>query len=110
MQTALALRRFPINSIVAMLAVLLALTAGGVSGYWLKSLEPATITAKAAVVAPARLVAPPHDLPEESANVADAVDRALAGAANVTDAVDRALVRAANANHPTEGPTSRTGD
>ena len=37
MQTALPLRRFSINSIAATFAVLLALTAGGTGGYWLKS-------------------------------------------------------------------------
>ena len=111
-QTALALRRFPISSIVAMFAVLLALTAGAVGGHWLKSQRPTatTNTAQAAVVRPAGQMAPPHDLPEQSANVADAVDRALAGAANVTDAVDRALARMANANNPKGGPASRTGD
>jgi len=37
MQTALTLRRFSINSIAATFAVILAVTAGGVGGYWLKS-------------------------------------------------------------------------
>ena len=37
MQTALTLRRFSINSIAATFAVILAVTAGGVGGYWLRS-------------------------------------------------------------------------
>jgi hypothetical protein len=37
MQTAIALRRFSINSIAAVFLLLLTLTAGGAGGYWLKS-------------------------------------------------------------------------
>ena len=47
MQTAIALRRFSINSIAAVFVVLLTLTAGGAGGYWLKgqALPPATVAA-----------------------------------------------------------------
>ncbi len=51
MQTAIALRRFSINSIAAVCLVLLTLTAGGAGGYWLKSqaLSLGTIAAQARV-------------------------------------------------------------
>jgi len=51
MQTALTLRRFSINSIAATFAVLLAVTAGGVGGYWLKSEVSSTVTKSAQVAA-----------------------------------------------------------
>jgi hypothetical protein len=44
MQTAFPLRRVSINSIAATFAVLLALTAGGAGGYWLKSQAPSAVT------------------------------------------------------------------
>lgn len=67
MQTALALRRSSINSILATFAVLLALTAGGAGGYWLKSqvASPATtVAAQPAATAGAQQLLPPHDMPE----------------------------------------------
>ena len=80
MQTALPLRRFSINSIAATVAVLLALTAGGTGGYWLKS-QASTVT-KAALPQVARQ-----------------------GDINVTDAADRAA-RIANAARAAQTPNS----
>ncbi len=71
MQTAIALRRSSINSIAATFAVLLALTAGGAGGYWLKSqvVSPATtVTAQPAATAASQQVLPPHDMPEDGLN------------------------------------------
>lgn len=98
MQATLTLRKSSINSIVAAFAVLLALAAGGWGGYLLKSQATAPVT-KAAQLSTAtqpRHVAPPVDFPEESINVSDAVDRALA--------------RAANSASSGIGFSSRTGD
>ena len=53
MQTALTLRRFSINSIAATFAVILAVTAGGVGGYWLKS----EVTSSATKAAPVQVAA-----------------------------------------------------
>jgi hypothetical protein len=80
MQTAFTLRRVSINSIAATFAVLLALTAGGAGGYWLKS------QASSAVTQPAS---------PRVAGQAQQVDL------NVTDAADRAarIANAARAAH-----------
>lgn len=67
MQTALPLRRFSINSIVAMFALVLALAAGALGGYWLKSqVTTAGVTraAQTAVSGASQQSAPPHDMPE----------------------------------------------
>ncbi len=69
MQTALTLRRFSINSIAAMFAVLLALTAGGAGGYWLKSQAPSAVT----TAAPPQVAGQPRQV---DLNVTDAADRA----------------------------------
>src|SRR2546421_12717242 len=78
MQTALTLRRFSINSFAATIAVLLALTAGGAGGYWLKSQASSGVT-KATTppgTAQSQQVAPPPDMPEENLNVIDGADPA----------------------------------
>ena len=49
MQATSAFRRSSINSIAAMFAIVLALTAGGAGGYWLKSLAPSVVKAAPAV-------------------------------------------------------------
>ena len=97
MEAAPALRKLPINPIVAAFAVLLTLTSGGLGGYWLKGQldSGVTIKAQAPATQAGRYSAPPHELPVESANV--------------TDAVDRALARAANTSRPSDGNASPTG-
>lgn len=67
MQTALPLRRFSINSIVATLALVLVLAAGALGGYWLKSqVTSAVVTqaAQTAVSGASQQAAPPHDMPD----------------------------------------------
>jgi hypothetical protein len=94
-QTALTLRKFSINSTTATFAVLLALTAGGAGGYWLKSQVPSAVinAAQPPVAAQSVQLAPAHDMPEYILNP--------------TDAVDRATARAANATRPDHDPSSR---
>jgi hypothetical protein len=84
--TALALRKFSINSIAATFAVLLAVTAGGAGGYWLKSQVPSAVinAAQPPVAAQSRQVAPPHDMPDYILNPTDAMDRAIARSGNAT--------------------------
>lgn len=84
MQTALTLRRFSINSVAGTFAVLLALTAGGAGGYWLKSQAASAVTQPAS---------------HRMAGQAQQVDL------NVTDAADRAA-RIANAARTAEPPSS----
>jgi hypothetical protein len=85
MQTAVTLRRFSINSIAATFAVLLALTAGGAGGYWLKSQTSSVVTQAAS--------------PRAAAGQPQQVDL------NVTDAADRAA-RIANAARAAQTPSS----
>jgi len=84
MQTALTLRRFSINSIAATFALLLALTAGGAGGYWLKSQASSVVTQPAS---------------PQMAGRPQQVDL------NVTDAADRAA-RIANAARAAQTPSS----
>jgi hypothetical protein len=84
MQTALTLRRVSINSIGATFAVLLALTAGGAGGYWLKSQASSVVTQPAS---------------PQVARQAQQVDL------NLTDAADRAA-RIANAARAARTPSS----
>src|SRR3989442_14481945 len=98
MQTAFTLRRVSINSIAATFAVLLALTAGGAGGYWLKSQVPSAVInpAQLPVAAPSRQAAPPHhDMPDYGLSPTDAVDRAVARAADATRPEGDASSRAA---------------
>lgn len=72
MQAALAVRKTSINSIAATLAVLVALTAGGAGGYWLKGQaapQAATISTQPAVPGEMQQVAPFHDMPEQPGSV-----------------------------------------
>lgn len=62
MQTALTLRKSSINSIAATFAVLLALTAGGVGGYWLKS----EVSSTATKAAPTQVAAQPGQNPSSA--------------------------------------------
>jgi len=118
MQTALSLRKFSISPIVAISGILLALTAGGASGYLVKSqLSTAGTTAAQPPVAVQPLnVAAPLALPDLMAQHEDSrlfvapaaptyitqhedshlvIDKTV----SVTDAVDRAVARA-NASEP----------
>lgn len=113
MQTALTLRKVSISPIVAICAILLALTAGGASGYLVKSqLSTAVTTAAEPPLAAQRPnVAAPLALPELMAQHEDSrlfitpaaatyitqhedshlvIDKTV----SVTDAVDRAVARA----------------
>jgi uncharacterized protein HemX len=83
-QTALTLRSVSINSIAVAFAVLLALTAGGAGGYWLKSQASSVVTQPAS---------------PQVARQAQPVDL------NVTDATDRAA-RIANAARAAQTPSS----
>lgn len=100
MQTALTLRRFSINSIAATFAVILALTAGGAGGYWLKSQAPSIVTNAPSSPVPAQTVqvAPAHDMPEANLNVTDAADRA-ASIANAARAAQAPSVSAHDNDH-----------
>jgi membrane protein YqaA with SNARE-associated domain len=82
MQTALALRRFSINSLAATFAVLLALTAGGAGGYWLGS-QASSVVMKAAAPQAA------GQMQHVDLNVSDAADRAarIANAAQTSSSV-----------------------
>lgn len=84
MQTALTLRRFSIKSIAATFVVMLAVTAAGAGGYWLKSQTSSAVTQ----AAPPQLAGQPRQ-----------VDL------NVTDAADRAA-RIANAARAAQTPSS----
>ena len=118
MQTALTLRKVSISPIVAISAILLALTAGGASGYLVKSqLSTAVTTAAQPPVAAQRPnVAVPLALPDLMAQHEDSrlfiapvaatyitqyedshlvIDKTV----SETDAVDRAVARA-NASEP----------
>lgn len=113
MQTALTLRKVSISPIVAISAILLAVTAGGASGYLVKSqLSTAVTTAAQPPVAAQRPnVAAPLALPDLMAQHEDSrlfitsaapayltqhedshlvIDKTV----SVTDAVDRAVARA----------------
>jgi hypothetical protein len=101
MQTALTLRRFSINSFAATIAVLLALTAGGAGGYWLRSPASSVVTKATSpqVTAQSQQVAPPHDMPEENINVIDAADRAAARIANAARAAQTPAVAPHDNDH-----------
>jgi uncharacterized protein HemX len=69
MQTALSLRKSPINSIAATFTIVLALTAGAGGGYWLKSQAAAVVTTagQPTVAGASGQAAAPHDMPEYAA-------------------------------------------
>ncbi len=84
MQATIAFRKSSINSIVATFAVVLALTAGVLGGYWLKSQVGANLAPTAHAAAGNASVAQPRildgwerDLTSTSAAIPDAVERAM---------------------------------